>query len=213
MEKAEYLLGIVKGRRSIRRFKPNPVQKEHLNFIFEAARWAPSAGNRQSWRFIVVTESEMRQKIGEIYQTIRESELKLLPPDSPHYKATAERVKAEFYKNMFAGAPINIVVCGVPKESFRMRTYVQDCAVTTQNLLLMAHALGLGSVYINFDRPEHEDLVKQIQKLLEVPEDVKIMAILPLGYPDEQPTVPPRKELDEIVFHEKYGQKARRELR
>ena len=117
-------------------------------------------------------------------------------------------MKTNFYRDMFAEASVNIVVCGVPKESFRMRTYVQDCAVTTQNMLLMAHALRLGSVYINFDRPEHEDLVMQIQKLLEVPEDVKIMAILPLGYPDEQPTAPPRKEQDEIVFHERYGQKA-----
>jgi len=208
MEKAEYLLGIMKGRRSIRRFKPVPVQKELLDFILEAAKWAPSAGNRQSWRFIVVTESEMRRKIGEIYQRIREGELDLLPPDSRYYKAMSERLKSNFYRDMFAGAPVNIVVCGVPKESFRMRTYVQDCAVTTQNMLLMAHALSLGSVYINFDRPEHVDLVKQIQKLLEVPEDVKIMAILPLGYPDEQPAAPPRKELHETVFYERYGQKA-----
>jgi nitroreductase len=211
MKKAQYLLGIVKSRRSIRRFKPDPVKKEHLNFIFEAARWAPSAGNRQSWRFIVVREGERRQKIGEVYQKIREDELKLLPPDSPYYKAMAERVKANFYKDMFAEAPVNIVVCGVPKKSFRMRTYIQDCAITTQNILLMAHALGLGSVYINFDRPEHEELVKQIQKLLEVPEDIKIMAILPMGYPNEQPAPPPRKELDEIVFHERYGQKTRKE--
>jgi nitroreductase len=62
MKTAKYFLGIIKSRRSIRRFKSDPVKKEHLNFIFEAARWAPSAGNRQSWRFIVVKESEMRQK-------------------------------------------------------------------------------------------------------------------------------------------------------
>jgi len=211
MEKPEYLLGIVKGRRSIRRFKPAPIPKEHLDFIFEAARWAPSAGNRQSWRFIVMKESKMRQKIGEAYQQIREGEFKLLPPDSPYYKAVSERLKTNFYRDMFAVAPINIVVCGIPKESFHMRTYIQDCAITIQNMLLMVHALNLGSVYINFDRPEHENLVKQIQKLLEVPEDVKIMAILPLGYPDEQPAPPLRKELDEIVFYERYSQKARKE--
>jgi nitroreductase len=135
----------------------------------------------------------------------------MLPPNSPYYKAMVERVKANFYKDMFTGAPVNIVVCGVPKESFRMRTYIQDCAIAIQNMLLMAHVLGLGSVYINFDRPEHEELVKQVQKLLGVPEDVKIMAILPLGYPDEQPIAPPRKELDEIIFCERYGQKVRKE--
>jgi len=211
MEKAEYLLGIIKGRRSIRRFKSILVPKEYLNFIFEAARWAPSAGNRQSWRFIVVTENEMRRRIGEIYQQIREDELKSLPLDSPYYKAVSERVKTNFYRDIFTGAPVHIIVCGIPKESFRMRTYVLDCAISIQNILLTAYALGLSSVYINFDRPEHENLIKQIQKLLEVPEDVKIMAILPLGYPDEQPVVPPRKELDEIVFYEKYGLKTKNE--
>jgi len=204
-------LGVIKGRRSIRRFKSILVPKEYLDFILEAARWAPSAGNRQSWRFIVVTENGMRRRIGEIYQQIRRGELKSLPPDSPYYKAVSERVKTNFHRDMFTGAPVHIIVCGIPKESFRMRTYVQDCAIAIQNILLAAYALGLGSVYINFDRPEHETLVKQIQKLLEVPEDVKIMAILPLGYPDEQPTVPPRKELDEIVFYEKYGQKTKNE--
>lgn len=211
MEKAEYLLSIVKARRSIRRFKPIRVPGELLDLILEAARWAPSAGNRQPWRFIVVTEGEIRWKIGEVYQRIRERRLKFLPTDSPSYKRLSERVKSNFYRDMFAGAPVNIVVCGVPKESFHMRTYVQDCAVAIQNMLLMTHVLGLGSVYVNFDRPEHEDLVKQIQELLEVPEEVNIVAILPLGYPDEQPSAPPRKELHEIVFYERYGQKARRE--
>jgi nitroreductase len=210
MEQAEYFLRIIKGRRSTRRFKSLPVPKEHLDFIFDAARWAPSAGNCQSWRFIIVTESEVRRRIGEVYQQIREDELKMLPLDSPYRKAINERVKNNFYRDMFAEAPVNIVVCGVPKESFRGRTYIQDCAVTTQNILLTAHALGLGSVYINFDRPEHEILVRQVQRLLEVPEDVRITAILPLGYPNEQPAPPPRRELDEIVFHERYGQKARK---
>jgi len=207
MEKAEYLLSIIRNRRSIRRFKPNPVPKEYLEFIFEAARWAPSAGNRQPWRFIVVSEGETRRKIGEIYQKIRQSELKLLPPDSPYYKAISERVKANFYRDIFATAPVAIVVCGVPKESFRMRTYILDCAITAQNMLLMAHALSLGSVYINFDRPEHEDLLEQIKNFLKVPEDGKIMSILPLGQPDEQPAEPPRKEIHETVFYESYGEK------
>lgn len=210
MERAKYLLEIIKSRRSIRRFKPDMIPMKFVDLILEAARWAPSAGNRQSWRFIVVNESEMKRKIGEVYQQIRGDEAKQLPPDSPYYKAMSERIKTNFYRDMFAIAPVCIVVCGVPKESFRMRTYVLDCAVAIQNILLMAHALGLGSVYINFDRPEHEDLVKELQKSLEIPEDAKITAILPLGYPDEQPLAPSRKEMDEIVFHERYGQKAKK---
>lgn len=204
MEQAKILLGIIKGRRSIRRFKSNPVPKECLELIFEAARWAPSAGNRQSWRFIIATDPETKKEVGEIYQKIRERELEQLPKDDPQYKIRRERTKAKVYRDLFVTAPTIIVVCGVPKESFRMRTYVLDCAITIQNMLLMAHTLGLGSVYINFDRPEHADLIKRIESLLGVTEDTKIMAILPLGYPNEQPVPPPRKEISEIVNQEKY---------
>jgi len=199
------MLDIVRGRRSIRRFKPNHVPKEYLDLIFEAARWTPSAGNRQPLRYVTVTNPDKILKIGEIYQKIRATELAELPKDSPRYNVVNERVKSNFYRDIFVTAPINIVVCGVPKESFRMRTYVLDCALAIQNMLLMAHAVGLGSVYINFDRPEHDNLVKQIARMLGIPGDVKIMAILPLGYPDEQPTPPPRREIREIVFDEKYS--------
>jgi len=205
MEKAKLLLDIIRSRRSIRRFKSELVSGKHLNLIFEAARWAPSAGNRQPWRFMVVTDPEKIRKIGEIYQKIRAAELEELTKDSPRYKVISEKVKSNFYRDIFVTAPVNIVVCGVPKESYRMRTYVLDCSIAIQDMLLMAHALGLGSVYINFERPEHEDLIKQIARMLGVSEDVKIMAILPLGYPDEQPTPPPRKEIQEIVFSEKYS--------
>jgi len=123
----------------------------------------------------------------------------------PYYETVRERIKANVYRGIFVTAPIIIAVCGVPKESFRMRTYVLDCAITIQNILLMTHALGLGSVYINFDRPEHAALIKRIESLLGLPEDIKIMAILPLGYPDEQPAPPPRKEIHEIVYQEKYA--------
>jgi len=78
-------------------------------------------------------------------------------------------------------------------------------------MLLMAHALGLGSIYVNFDKLEHEELIKRVQKLLEVPKGVRIMAILLAGFSNEQSTPPPRREMDEIVFYERHGRKAEKE--
>jgi nitroreductase len=74
-------------------------------------------------------------------------------------------------------------------------------------MLLMAHALGLGSVIIDFQRPEHETLLKLVRDLLRIPDGVKLVFMLPIGYPDEQPTPPPRMELNQIIYLEKYGQK------
>jgi len=201
------LLDIIKARRSTRRFKSAVIPKEYVHTILDAARWAPSAGNRQPWRFIVVTDITSREKIGQIYQNMRKADLQGTPQDAPHYKALNERIKADFYKGIFATAPCLIVVCANKMESFRQRTYVLDCAVAIQNMLLMAHALRLGSIYINFDRPEHEQELKQLKDFLEVPENIAIQAILPLGYSDEKPTPPPRKDLGEIVYQEKYGHK------
>jgi len=207
MEKSTLLLEFMKTRRSIRRFKPNAVPKEYVDAILEAARWAPSAGNRQPWRFIIVMETTVREKIGEIYQRMREADLEGIPADSPFYKTLSERIKANFFRAIFATAPILIVVCADPKESFHYRTYPMDCAVAIQNMLLLAHALGLGSTYIDFYRPEHESKLKHVTELLEIPDDIALRAILPLGYPDEEPTPPFRKDLCEIVFQGKYGQK------
>ena len=82
-----------------------------------------------------------------------------------------------------------------------------DCSIATQNMLLMAHALGVGSVIIDFQRPEHETLLKLVRDLLRIPEGVKLMFMLPIGYPDEEPAPPPRIVLNQIIYFEKYGQK------
>ncbi|MDI6905309.1 MAG: nitroreductase family protein [Candidatus Bathyarchaeia archaeon] len=207
MEKASSLLNIIKSRRSIRRFKFDSVPREYLDMILEVARWAPSAGNCQPWRFIVVSEVNILEKIGEIYQDMRAGDIKGAPPSSDYYKAMSERVRTNFYKNIFTTAPLLIVVCADAEQSFRSRTWAMDCSIATQNMLLMAHALGLGSVIIDFQRPEHETLLKKVRDLLGVPDGIKLMFMLPVGYPDEEPAPPRRMELSQIVYLEKYGHK------
>jgi len=205
MEKASSLLNLMKTRRSIRRFKPHSVPKEYLDIILEAARWAPSAGDRQPWRFIIVKDVNSIEKIGELYQNMRADDIKGVDVNSNYYKAINERVRTNFYKNIFTTAPLLIVVCADVEQSFRSRTWPMDCAIATQNMLLMAHALGLGSVIIDFQRPEHEIQLKEARDLLGIPDGVKFMFILPVGYPDEEPAPTPRMELSQMIYQEKYG--------
>lgn len=207
MERASSLLNLMKSRRSIRSFNSDLVPKEYLDIILEGARWAPSAGNRQPWRFIIVTDVNTLEKIGEIYQDMRADDIKGAPPNSDYYKAISERVRINFFKNIFTTALVLIVVCADAEQSFRSRTWAMDCAIATQNMLLMAHALGLGSVIIDFQRPEHEPQLKEARDLLGIPDGIKFMFILPVGYPDEEPAPRPRMELSQIVYQEKYGRK------
>jgi len=207
MERAFSLLNLMRARRSVRRFKSDAVPMEYLDMILEAARWAPSAGNHQPWRFIVVTDVNTSEKIGEIYQDMRADDVRGASPNNDYYKSVSERIRINFFKNIFATAPVLIVVCADAEQSFRSRTWAMDCAIATQNMLLMAHALGLGSVIIDFQRPEHENQLKEVKDLLGIPNGTRFMFILPVGYPDEEPAPRPRIELSQIVYKEKYGRK------
>jgi len=174
MEKTQDMFNIIKTRRSIRRYKPQEVPEEHLNRILEAARWAPSAINRQPWKFIVVRDREIKEKIG----------------DASKFYFVLNRNVSE--------APIIIVVC-TKDNAYKWATV--DCAMASQNIMLEAHSLGLGSCFIGaFD--EHK--VKQI---LDLPDKMGIIALITIGYPDGQVETPPRIEKDEIVSYDVYNQK------
>lgn len=164
-------------RRSVRKFKNVKVDFEKIGRILEAGRAAPSAGNVQNWMFIVVD-------------------------DENKIKAIAE---ACFNQYWIANAPILIVICGKPQEVERHygirgeRLYsVQNCAAAAENMLLMAHDQGLGSCWIGaFD----EDKVKDI---LGIVKEARPQVLLPIGYADEEPLIPSKYKLDNVVYFNKW---------
>ncbi len=181
------LLEVIKGRRAVRKYKPTPIKDEDLNAILEAARWAPSWRNSQCWRFILVRDPEIRARLAE---TLPETNLAL--------PAIEEQ------------APLVIVACaelgksGYSRKGQRATNkgewwYMFDTALALQNMVLMAHSLGLGTVHVG-----RFDAAKAAQ-ILELPENIVVVEMIPLGYAAEQPEVKSRKELSEIVFHDKYG--------
>ncbi len=146
------ILEFIKSRRSIRKFLDKPVEKEHIAKILEAARWAPSAGNCQPWRFVVVTDKEKTKKFDPI-----------------------------FHQPWVEKAPVVIVVLAKPADSQKRYGadsvyYIQDCAAATQNMLLMAHGLSLGAVWIGAFSKE------AVRKALEIESQYEVFALVCLGH-------------------------------
>ena len=189
------VLEAIKTRRSVRRFKPTPVPGEILERVLEAARWAPSWANTQCWRFIVVRDARLK---AELAATLRGRPV----------EDTAEAGK-NAATDALLQAPLVIVACAEMGKSGYFQGgpstdksdwYMFDVALAMQNLVLAAHSLGLGTVYVGlFD-------ARKAAVILKVPDGFSVVAMTPLGYPDQEPRTRPRRELSEIVFYDSYGQ-------
>ncbi len=177
------LMEVIKGRRSIRKYKPDPIPEEALNAVLEAVRWAPSWSNTQCWEVIVVKDSGVKSELATV-----------LSKGNPALSSMTE-------------APLVIVLCGKKGVSGFKKGEAStakgdwlmfDTGLAMQNLCLAAHSQGLGTVIIgSFDH-------KKTEGLLGLPEDVEVVAMTPLGYPATEGIVRKRKEISEFVFNEKY---------
>ena len=178
----------IKGRRSIRRYKPDPVPEEILRALLEAVRWSPSWANTQCWQVIVVRDPKIKS---ELATTLN---------------------KTNPARSSITVAPIVLVLCGRKGISGfykRQATTVKgdwlmfDTGIAMQNLCLTAHSLGLGTVIIGlFDH-------KKAEEILGVPQNSEVVAMTPLGYPAAEGFAPKRKELSEFVFYDKYEKKGK----
>ena len=167
---SEELLNFLISRRSIRKFRPDPVPDELILKILDVARYAPSARNSQPWVFIVVKDPEVKRKLANVH------------------------VWAKPLEN----APVGIVIACNTEVS--PESYQVDCANATMQIMLAAHALGLGTVWLQTLRN-----VSEIQGIVGLPKNYVPVAMLALGYPDERPSPKKRKELKEIVYLNRYG--------
>jgi nitroreductase len=173
----------IKGRRSIRKYRRDPVPEDALQKVMEAVRWAPSWANTQCWEVIVVKDPRIKSELATA----------LIMPNAALPSMTE--------------APLVVVLCGKKGASgfkkgeaatARGDWLMFDTGMAMQNLCLAAYALGLGTVVIGlFDH-------KKAEEILGVPPNVEAVAMTPLGYPAAEGRVPKRKEISEFVFHEKY---------
>ncbi len=162
----------IQKRFSVRQYQERSVESEKLDRVLEAARLAPSAGNRQEWRFVVVTDADMRRKM----------------------------VPAANGQKFVGEAAVVIVACAVGTDhvmSCGQLSYPIDVAIALEHIALQATEEGLGTCWIGaFDE-------EKVKELLSIPESVRVVELMTLGYPATVAGLKSRLERDEIVM---YGQ-------
>jgi nitroreductase len=213
----EDLLKIIKTRRSIRRYKDKYVPDELLEKIIEAGRWSPSGDNGQPWRFIIVRDPETKNALGKIaaegsgrrftaeYFTGRMQERFEGLKDPDKKERAFRKLTSGEVSSFLANAPVIIIVCA----KLDVWDVPYDSAMATQNMLLMARTLGLGSCVVVAPVSDMRDDIK-VMELLKIPHGYKVIAPLAIGYPDESPNPRPRLSLEEIIFYEKFDRRRER---
>ncbi len=202
----DLLLRLVRGRRSVRSLREEPVSEAALERLLEAARWAPSAGNRQAYRMIVVRSAAVLEQMG---RAVRRATERVVAAQRPEQAARVEGYLGSFHH--FESAPAVIVaiyragadLLGPAAEAGRgdgavPRSVVDSLSsvsAAVQNLLLAAHAAGLGACWMTGPLIASGEL----ERILEVPRGWDIAALVPVGYAHEQPEAPARRQLSRSV--------------
>lgn len=208
------LLRLMRKRRSIRRFKPDPVPDEHIEKIIEAGRWAMSGANGQPWEFIVVKDKAVRDEIARLHEAATKrtyviESTRLVELRHPNYITPPQGLPG------FKDAPVLIVVCADPRtlqasgiafhffgggEGGPLAAYYKNMANATMCMHLAVAALGLGSQWVSVN--PNWDL--ELKRLLDIPDIISVQTIIPVGYPAYKSPPPYRRKLEEILHQEKY---------
>lgn len=199
---------VVGTQRAMRRLKPDPIPADAIRKILDAAICAPSGGNRQGWSFIVVQDTAVRAKIGALYRESFAELIKNVPryqqaasaaPDSPERKMIAS---AQHLADHMSEAPALILACIANDGARPGLTSGASIYPAVQNIMLAARALGIGSTLTTV---HHRFRHAEIKKVLVVPDDVEVAAIVPLGYPTGKFGRPPRRPVSEVAFADRWG--------
>jgi len=172
------VMALMKERRSVRLYRPDPVPDVIVEQLLEAGRWAPSASNRQPWTFIVVRDQAILQQVAE---------------HAAYYFVRWAHV---------AEAPLLIVLCGDRKSRVYRQFLHEDIGLAGGQIMLEAKALGLGTCWIGgLDR-------KAMAGILKLPGHLEIVGLLTVGYPAREPRPTPRRPLADIVHYDVYSNQA-----
>jgi len=189
----EGLMEIIRQRRTTRVYRPDPIPDEFIDKVIEAARWAPTGANTQPFEFVVVKDKEVKKKINQIF-----SENTMMAKKAPDFSPVPQ--------TFLEVAPVLIIVLGDPrfKEAYprgeqRDEIFHASLSAAVQNMHLAATALGLGGSVWKTVAPVAD---MKIKELLGIPQVFTIKTIMPLGYPQTQPSPPVKRE--PVVHRERY---------
>jgi len=165
------VMDAIRTRRSIRKFEDKPVSEEMVREILDAAMMAPSAGNGQPWRFLVVNDRAKLDGMVDLH---------------PHIK-------------MVAQAQLGIIVCADLSLEKYPGYWVQDCSAAMENMLLAIHSLGLGAVWTGIY--PMEDRVSAFKKMFNMPEQVIPLGFAPIGWPAQELKSSSRFKEDRVHYN------------
>jgi nitroreductase len=205
----ENFIDLLKSRRSIRAYKPDPIPDEYIQKIIEAARWAPSGGDAQPWEFVVIKRKDIKEKIAALFmesiKPLRQAEL------TREKELRIPALETEMPEPGFKNAPVFILLCGDPRtnEAFPLTVYekwgtevfISNLASAFLCMQLAAKSLGLGSQWVSSSGSLMEDKLKE---LLNIPEEIKIYDMMAMGYPAYQLGPRSPRKIDEMTHFERY---------
>lgn len=170
-----FVFEVIKSRRSVRKFKSQSIEEEKLKQVLEAVRLAPSACNFQPYKFIVVKDEKIRKAL----------------------------VPACRNQSFIGEAPLIIVGVTFPEKAYKRmggssNSHEVDLAIAFDHLTLAAWELGLGTCWIGAFAEE------EVKRILDIPDNVRVVALTPLGYPDEKPQFRNRKSLRELISYDRF---------
>jgi nitroreductase len=168
------ILEVIKSRRSVREYQNKEIKDEMIENILEAGRWAPSGLNNQPWSFIVITNKKIAHSMAECTR----------------------------YGSIIRSAPLLIAVFLDSNAMYDHTKDTQACGAAIQNMLLAAHGMGLGAVWLGEILNQKDD----VRHILNAPDSLELMAVIAVGYPSSDISLKKeRRELSEIVHREKFG--------
>src|SRR6266702_6324199 len=196
------LFDAIHSQRAIRHFSAQPVSDEAIETLLHAAICAPSGGNRQPWRFVVMRDAALKRQLGQWYLAAWQAATAGMEVITQPYRHGAELAQ------QMATVPVLILACidhGDAGAGPGPVTRGASIYPAVQNLLLAAWALGLGTVLTTL----HTQYESEIKALLNIPETVETAALIPVGYPAEGSRFgrARRRPLSEVVFHERWGER------
>lgn len=202
------VLEAIEGAGALRSFSDRPVPREVVVRLLRAATAAPSPRNLQPWEFVVVTDPEVRSRLGEAFA-----------PRAEQLEAAVRSMEDRPRRRMFAAgarlarsmgaAPVTVFVCGravdMPPPHDPDEVLLSALFTAAQNLRVAARAMGLGTAFTNL----HVHAEPQVRALLGVPDDVRLAVTVPLGWPARrQPGPVRRRPVDEVVHWDRWGRTA-----
>jgi len=197
----------IRERRSVRKFKKKEIRPEAIKVILDAGRWAPSAGNRQPLKFLVLSNEEEKEPLAKMYVEAyrREAEDLLNREDAEKYYKNPYEVKKrilgmlDLLERQLRDPPFVILICGDTRLS---RSYIFEAGLAAQNMMLAAWELNLGSCCIEIATTllsEYFDKEK-LKRVYNIPDEVDVVAIVPIGRIEEKPPNPGRELLKEYTY-------------